>query len=214
MTAEVISLDARRRKRGAASARLHGRSSATFFFDLACPFSYFAAERVERQFPGACWRPASADALLAADPCADPGRAAGIRRAAELRAESLGMPLVWPQGPPRGSLAAMRAAAYAADQGRGAAFVIAAGRLAFCGGFDLGDPEVLAEAAAASGIGLRACLKAAGDAGRDGAIEDAGRWLLAAGAGSLPALSIGGRVFAGEQRLGEAFAFAQGRVVA
>ena len=41
----------------------------------------------------------------------------------------------------------MRAAHYASQQGRGAAFVLAAGRLAFCGGFDLDDPELLAEAA-------------------------------------------------------------------
>ena len=37
-----------------------------------------------------------------------------------------------------------------AEGGRGAGFVLAASRLAFCGGFDLEDPEILAEAAAAA----------------------------------------------------------------
>ena len=102
----------------------------------------------------------------------------------------------------------MRAAALACELGRGAAFVLAAGRLAFCGGFDLGDPEVLAEAAAAAGLPLDACLAAAGDAGRDAAIEDAGRRLVAMGADELPALRVGRRLFDGEERLPEAAAAA------
>ena len=55
----------------------------------------------------------------------------------------------------------MRAAHYASEQGRGAAFVLAAGRLAFCGGFDLDDPELLAEAAAAAGIDMQGWLQRA-----------------------------------------------------
>ena len=43
--------------------------------------------------------------------------------------------------------AAMRVAHYAAQQGRGGAFVLAATRLAFAGGFDLDDLEILTEAA-------------------------------------------------------------------
>ncbi len=77
------------------------------------------------------------------------------------------------------------------SSGRGAAFVLAATRLAFCGGFDLEDPEILAEAAAAAGVVLDDTLHAARDEGRDGAIEGAGRALLAAGADRLPALRIG-----------------------
>jgi 2-hydroxychromene-2-carboxylate isomerase len=84
--------------------------------------------------------------------------------------------------------------------------VLAAGRLAFCGGFDLDDPEILAEAAAASGIRLDECLRAAGDTRRDGAMEAAGRRLLAAGADRLPALRIGRSLFWGEQRVAAAAA--------
>jgi 2-hydroxychromene-2-carboxylate isomerase len=103
----------------------------------------------------------------------------------------------------------MRVASHAAEGGRGAAFVLAATRLAFCGGFDLDDPEILAEAAAAAGVVLDDTLHAARDEGRDGAIEGAGRALLAAGADRLPALRIGRALYWGERRVAEALAAAR-----
>ena len=85
------------------------------------------------------------------------------------------MPLVWPDAYPAGARVAMRVASLAAAEGGHAApFVLAASRLAFCGGFDLDDPEVLAEAAAAAGLGLPEVLAAAGDRSRDGEMEAAG----------------------------------------
>ena len=103
----------------------------------------------------------------------------------------------------------MRVASRAAEGGRGAAFVMAATRLAFCGGFDLDDPEILAEAAAAAGLVLDDTLLAARDEGRDGAIEDAGRALLAAGADRLPAVRIGRALYWGESRVAEALTAAR-----
>ena len=100
----------------------------------------------------------------------------------------------------------MRVASLAGERGLGAAFVLAASRLMFCGGFDIDEPEILAEAAAAAGIDLGELLHAAGDTGRDGPIEDAGRMLLAAGGDRLPALRVGRMLFCGEERLSEAFA--------
>jgi 2-hydroxychromene-2-carboxylate isomerase len=207
---ELIDLTARRRERAArtggrhrprTSAAAHRR--ATFWFDLSCPFTYLAAERVERHFPGIAWRPVDADALFASSAWREP---TALRVAAETRAALLRMPLVWPDplgGDPR---PAMRAAACAAERGAGAAFVIAASRLAYCGGFDLADPEVLAEAAAASGIGLEDCLEAARDVSRDGPMEADGYRLLASGATALPAVQIGPRLFCGEERIAEAAA--------
>jgi 2-hydroxychromene-2-carboxylate isomerase len=110
--------------------------------------------------------------------------------------------------------AAMRAASFASEHGRGAPFVLAAGRLAFCGGFDLDDPEILAEAAAAAGIGMDGCLQAVGEVRRDGAIEAAGRRLLAAGADRLPALRVGPSLFWGEDRVADAAAAARMRATA
>src|SRR5215207_3675387 len=183
------------------------RARAEFYFDLACPFTYLAAERVERSFDDVMWRPVSTDALRRSSP--DDVGAASIRRAAEERAAALRLPLVWPERFPSPAPVAMRVAAHAAESGRGAAFVLAATRLAFCGGFDLDDPEILAEAAAAAGVALDDCLAAAGDSRRDGAIEHAGRALLAAGAGRLPALRVGRALYWGERRVAEALTAAR-----
>jgi 2-hydroxychromene-2-carboxylate isomerase len=201
---ELIRMAERREARRLRIRRRGGSPPAQFFFDLACPFTYLAAERVERSFDAVVWTPASSAALQRAAPAADPLGVEAVRVTAERRATALRMPLSWPDHFPAEVPAAMRAASYAVEQGRGAAFVLAAGRLAFCGGFDLEDPEILAEAAAAAGVGLDECLRAAGDCSRDGAMEAAGRRLLAAGADRLPALRVGRTLFWGEERAADA----------
>lgn len=205
---DVIDLAARRdrHERGPmTSAGAAAGIETTFFFDLSSPLTYLAAERVERLLGSVKWRPVSAEALHRAAPMPS----ADLRTEAERRAAALGMPIVWPDRFPASIPPAMRAAAYAAEQGRGAAFALAAARLAYCGGFDLADPEVLAEAAAVAGIGLEECLRAAGDVSRDGPLEGAARRLLAAGADRLPAFAIGGSLICGEERLTDAVAWAR-----
>ncbi len=210
---EVISLEQRRRARTGVR-ELHGAGRrppagtpprATFWFDLASPGTYLAAERADRLFPGLVWRPVIAAPGPPADAAAFRAHDAEVR-AATARALELRMPLVWPEGAPGGGRAARRVAAYAAERGQASAFVLAASRLAFCGGFDLDDPEILAEAAAAAALPLQECLRAAGDRGRDVALEAAGREIAAAGADQLPAISVGSRLFSGEERLGQAAA--------
>jgi 2-hydroxychromene-2-carboxylate isomerase len=195
----VTTLESYRLSRAArAPAARHMLPRATLFFDLCSPYTYLAAERADRLFAGLEWRPASSDILSWGRPDAD-----GFCPAVE-RARLLGLPLVWPDERPYRVLGAMRVASLAAERGCGAAFVLAASRLAFCGGFDIDDPEIIAEAAAAAGIGLDDALHAAGDVARDGQIEEAGRQLLASGATRLPALRIGRTLFCGEERLTEA----------
>jgi 2-hydroxychromene-2-carboxylate isomerase len=202
---QVIDLATRRE---AAQRRTRSREPqrAQLFFDLACPFTYLAIERVERAFSHVTWTATSAETLQRRSLTDDPEWADRVRAAAEGRAAELRLPLQWPEHFPREVPAAMRAAAYAAEQGRGGEFVLAAGRLAFAGGFDLDDPEILAEAAAAAGIPLYDCLSAAGDFARDGRAEAIGRKLLAAGADRLPVLRVGRSLFWGEQRVGAAAA--------
>ncbi len=194
----VTSLDQYRQR---AARRRPGTRRPAFFFDLASPYTYLAAERADRMFSRLEWIPAASEALHCGTFAGDDERAAIGRRA-----DMLGLPIVWPVGPAAPVVGAMRVASLAAQRGVGAAFVLAASRLVFCGGFELDDPEILAEAAAAAGIDLGEMLHAAGDASRDGAIEDAGRKLLAAGADRLPALRVGRMLFCGEDRLAEAFA--------
>jgi 2-hydroxychromene-2-carboxylate isomerase len=210
---EVISLAELRRAKLARTPTAVRPARVEFFFDLSCPFAYLTAERVERSFGQVIWRPASA-AALQRGVVTDPAALERMRCAAEQRAAALRMPLEWPDRFPADVPGAMRAAAYAAEKGRGGAFALAAGRLAFCGGFDLDDPEILAEAAAAAGIGLEECLEAARDLGRDGVIEANGRRLLAAGADRLPVLRHGRSLVWGEARIGEAAGAARARMVA
>ena len=201
---ELISLAERR----AARAEAHAppvRPRVGFFFDLASPWTYLAAERVDRRFADVRWQPAIGEALPVA-------RDVGAqRRAAEERADELQLPLVWPDAQPAAGRSAMRVAALAAERGRAAEFVLAASRLAFCGGYDIDDPEILAEAAAAADLGLDECLRAAGELRRDGPMERAALRLLAQGADALPVLVVGRALFCGEHRLPEAAAAFSGR---
>lgn len=205
----VISLDQRRAAKLACRPPARDAARVELFFDLGDPFSYLAAERVERAFDAVVWTPATGAGLYQRSLLSDARQLAAVRLRAEERAAELRMPLVWPERFPSEVPRAMRAASLAAEQGRAAAFALAAGRLAYCGGFDLDDPEILAEAAAAAGVGLDECLSAAGDASRDAAMRDAGRRLLAAGADRLPALEVGGALFSGEERIPEAAAAAR-----
>lgn len=199
----VISLADHRRSRVVASTAtpVPRAARATFYFDLSSPYTYLAAERVDRLFPGLQWKPVFEEML-------QPAPIDGTD--AEERAYALGLPLVWPADLGAETVRpAMRVAALAAERGAAAPFVLAATRLAYCGGFELDHPEVLAEAAAAANLGLEECLQAAGDIGRDGAMEEGACRLLAQGADRLPALRVGRLLFAGEDRMGEAHAAAQ-----
>ncbi len=184
------------RERTRASGRDVARSE--LYFDLASPFTYLVAERAERLLPGAEWIPA-----------AGPGMGPEDRRRAEARASALRLPLVWPDEDPGFAPRAMRVAAFAAGAGRTPRFVLAACRLAWAGGFDLEGPELIAEAASAAGLDPDRCIEAAGDAGADAGIAAAGRHVRALGARRLPAIVVGGAVFAGEDQIVAAAAYAR-----
>src|ERR1700742_2836649 len=182
---EVIRLEDRRARR---RPETQGEAvRAEFLFDLASPFTYLAAERVDRAFDAVTWTPACARTLRCRALPGVGGDVDALVELAEGRATALRLPLEWPERWPAATPAAMRVAHYAAQEGRGGAFVLAATRLAFAGGFDLDDLEILTEAGAASGLRLDGCLKAAREERRDGAMEAAGRHLLASGAAPRPA---------------------------
>jgi 2-hydroxychromene-2-carboxylate isomerase len=174
-----------------------GSTRSTFFFDLSCPFSYLTAERVERALGDVDWVPSTFGHERG-----EIGHDA-IRRA-ERQAHELQLPLVWPERFPAGVPSALRAAAYASEVGAGAQFALAASRLAFCGGYDLEDREILADAAGAAGLSLDECLAAAADPSRDVRLEATARNLCASGVPRLPAIRIGRRWLWGEQMLAEA----------
>ncbi len=195
-------------ERRADRSRPTGGPRPAFFFDLGCPFSYLVAERVERVLGDIAWIPTAGALLRQGAPWSHP---AAVRARAETLAVGQRVPLVWPDSFPAETPAALRAAAHAGELGAGSRFALAASRLAFCGGFDLEDPEILAEAAAAAGIGLEDCLRAAGDPRRDEELRATARGLLSRGVRRLPAIRIGRDFFDGDGALAEAAASLRSR---
>jgi 2-hydroxychromene-2-carboxylate isomerase len=193
--AEVIQLTQRRPDLSGRQVLPHASdmTRTALYFDLASPYTYLVAERVERRVSDVAWRPAVLRQPL---PHGDE-----VVTAAQWRARALRMPLVWPERFPCRVPSAMRVATYANEEGLGPRFVIAAGRLAFCGGFDLEDPDILAEAAAAAGLDVDGALLAARDPRRDHQIDIAGRAVGHAGGTTLPALEHERHMYCGEARI-------------
>jgi predicted DsbA family dithiol-disulfide isomerase len=179
-------------------SRPRGGVRATFFYDVTCPFSYLVAERIERVLGEVDWVPAPADGP---DGGAGWSRFEAKRALAERLALAARLPLVWPDRFSGSARHALRAASYAAENGAGASFALAAMRLGFCGGFDLEDPEILGVAAAVAGISVDRCLLAAHDPERDRPLSATARGLHARGVRALPALRLGRRFIEGERIL-------------
>jgi 2-hydroxychromene-2-carboxylate isomerase len=183
-----------------------------FYFDLGCPFSYLAAERVERMLGNALWLPSAPvirrPGLVSLSDGADQltARERGLRHRAQQLAQSLRLPLVWPENPAGELLGVARAARFAAEQGAGPRFALAASRLAFCGGFDLEDPEILADAAAAAGLDADQVIDATTNPELDLRLQDTADELRGAGVHGLPALRVGDRWLDGELGLDQAAA--------
>jgi 2-hydroxychromene-2-carboxylate isomerase len=204
---QVIYLNERRSERSQPAPA----KPPAFFFDVSCPMSYLTAERVERKLGEVEWVPVDSAALRRAateDQAAEPAHDQYLRRRADACARALRLPLVWPDRFPGAAPCAARAASFACEIGAGAAFALAASRLAFCGGFDLEDPETLAEAAAAAGIPLEDCLTAAGETWRDRELQTNAEALRFHGIIELPAVRVATRWFQGEAALLAAGVFA------
>ena len=190
-----------------------------FYFDLASPYAYLAAERVSGLFTEAEleqpeWRPILVGALMKEYGRPPWGltdeREANIAEV-ERRASAYGLPpLVWPEPMPTNSLTAMRAATFAKQTGRTVSFALAAFRQAFAAGRDLGDPDNVAIAGAACELHPRALLKAVATNGVKDELRRATDEAAAAGVRGVPAVVVGGEVFWGDDRLEEAVEAAAG----
>ncbi len=198
--------------------RAHPRSvsdaTAAFYFDLASPLAYLAAEQALAAFAGAPqpveWRPVSVASLPGGETFEAPRcqtEAEIVREEIERRARELGLqPVRWPEPFPFDSALAMRVATYAKSIGRAVPFAQAAFRQAFAGGRALDDEDSVVIAAAACEMHPAAVLRAA--AMRSVAEQLAATTEQAARAGvrDVPAVLVGAQVFHGERALGEAAA--------
>jgi 2-hydroxychromene-2-carboxylate isomerase len=186
---------------------------AAFYFDLASPLAYLAAERVLHVLPGpAEWRPILACAL-AGDGTRVEDRGAAqqatheqrLRSEIERHARELDLqPLRWPEPFPFDSSLAMRVATYAASIGRAVPFAQAAFRQAFAGGHSLEDPDFVLIAAAACEMHPAAVLRGAEMRATAARLAATTAAATQAGIADVPAIMVGERVFAGKDALARA----------
>lgn len=178
-----------------------------FHYDLGSPECYLAAERVMAELPVVPeWVPVLAAGLPGAGAAATAGgaerEAAVQRRAATQHVQPLRWPAAWWEQDTR---PAMVAATYAKQIGRAVAFALAAFRQAFAGGRAL-DEDTLLIAAAACEMHPRAVLQALGRRSVAAALDAATAEAAAAGVTRVPAITVGARVFEGEDAVERAAA--------
>jgi 2-hydroxychromene-2-carboxylate isomerase len=186
--------------------------TAAFYFDLASPLAYLAAEQALHMFNSApepvVWTPIQAAELPGAESFAafrcEQERTALMEDVAR-RADELALqPLRWPEPFPFDSSLAMRVATYAKSIGRAVPFAQAAFRQAFAGGRSLDDEDAVVIAAAACEMHPAAVLKGAALRSTAEQLAQATAAARAAGVADVPAVLAGGRVFHGERALAEA----------
>ncbi len=185
------------------------RPDAAFYFDLASPLAYLAAEQVLAGLGGpAPWTPILASELPEAerfDAYHCQAERDAFREDLRLRAQALQLqPIRWPSTFPFDSELAMCVATYAAEIGRAVPFAQAAFRQAFAGGHDLSDPDYVCIAAAACEMHPRAVLAAAERESTGERLREATAAARDAGVRDVPTIRVGEDLFEGERAVAAA----------
>ena len=185
---------------------------AVFYFDFSSPYAYLAAERIGELIPSAEWRPIAFPILLnrlgRLEAALDRNRTPVVEEISA-RAAERGLP---PFNPPPGwpvetwSLAPLRAALFAGEEGRVREFSTAAFREVFVDGRSLGDPETLRRAAREAGLDPDGVEDAIQRPDIKQRLKDHTEEALATGVTGLPTVAICDELFWGDDRLDEAAA--------
>jgi 2-hydroxychromene-2-carboxylate isomerase len=189
-------------------------AEAAFYFDLASPLAYLAAESILHVLPGPIeWQPILATEL---SPAAESfakrceHELDALREDLARRAGKLGLqPLRLPPDFPFDSEHAMRVATYAKSIGRTVPFAQAAFRQAFAGGHSLASTDNVLIAAAACEMHPAAVLKGAELTSVREQLATATAQAAQAGVRDVPAIRLGDNVFAGEHALERALEHAR-----
>lgn len=191
-------------------------TEATFYYDFSSPYAYFTAHRIARGFPVAVrWQPILFGGLIGTigkRPWSmGDEREAGMREC-ERRAVALGLPLVWPEDWPMGtySVAIVRAALAAGEQGLVREFSLAAFRQGLGLGRDLRDLDVVVAAATEAGADVDALVAAAERRETKQQVRTVTDAAVADGITGIPTIDVAGQRFWGDDRFDDAVAAAQG----
>jgi 2-hydroxychromene-2-carboxylate isomerase len=177
----------------------------TFYYDLASPEAYLAAERsayVLGTVPE--WQPVRLSGLRAGEigPFRCNAEVDAYREDIERRAVKHGLQAVrWPDPFPPDAEWAMLVATYAKQIGRALAFSLAAFRQAYAAGHDLGDPDTVLLAAAACEMHPAAIEKGADRDSIRHRLDEATDAAGAIGVLEVPAVRVGDRIFHGDREL-------------
>ena len=184
-----------------------------FFFGAMSPYSWFAAERIDAVLPEASWRPVFAGGLFRAAGRAswglDERRAVGIADC-EARAAAHGLgPIRWPEPWPTNDVLVARAMIVAAEAAVLRRFALAAMRLAFLEGADLGEPAAVAEAARRVALDPEEVAQGAPRPEVKERLRTETDAAHALGVIGVPSVVVGDEVFWGDDRLEQAAATAR-----
>lgn len=195
---------------------------ATFFYDFSSPYSYLAAERISGLFAEAKleqpeWQPISFGHVLKASgrtpwsmQPAGPDQAdldEIARRAAERGLPEVRYDPGWPSE--SYSLIPLRAAIFAKESGRIVSFSQAALRQRFAAGRDLSVLDNVLIAAAACELHPRAVLKGIETRSVADRLKQVTTEAIELGVSGVPTVAVGGELFWGDDRLGDAVAAAK-----
>jgi 2-hydroxychromene-2-carboxylate isomerase len=181
-----------------------------FYFGAMSPYSWFAAERISELLPEARWQGLLAGAIFKANgrtswgltEARDEGLAECERRAAEYGLGSIRWPDPWPTS----DLLVARAMVWADGLGQLEAYALAAMRLSFLEGRDLGELDAVTEAARRAGLDAEELAGAIASEEVKTKLRAINDRALAEGVFGVPTVVIGEELYWGDDTLERAAA--------
>jgi 2-hydroxychromene-2-carboxylate isomerase len=179
-----------------------------FFFGVMSPYSWLAAERIGSLLPAADWKPVFAGGMFKASDRVSWGlterRAAGMAEC-EARARRYGLGAIrWPEPWPTSDHIAARAVLYAGARGRLRPMALELMRMAFREGRDLEASDAVAAAGRRVGLDPEDLARAVVGPELRAELRRVTDEALACGVIGVPTVSVGARLFWGDDRLEDA----------
>jgi 2-hydroxychromene-2-carboxylate isomerase len=181
-----------------------------FYFGAMSPYSWFAAERIDALLPEARWQGVLAGGIFKANGRTSWGLTDARERGladCEARASAYGLgPIRWPRPWPTSDLTVARAMVYADRQGRLKPYALAAMRLSFLEGVDLGELDAVLEAAGRAGLDASEMREAITSEEIKEGLRAATGEALDAGVFGVPTVLLGEELYWGDDTLERAVA--------